>query len=236
MRRAAWFVPWFTYGRSPRPLEDDDLRGALTRRGMIAPFVPPGAINPDAFEAQVGKVPVPELRPGDVVVMDSLSSRKGPRTHAPIEARGAALPFRPPYSPDFNPIENAFAKLNSLLRRAAERTVEDRWAPLWAPIRSPTPSPRPDAPTPSAPADTIQTGRLPLWLPGTSSCSHVIGGRHAAGMMAALPNPSHPIAAAKPDFSALVFLCHKAAFTRSPFRGGDDSPSNQRRGSTMTSG
>jgi transposase len=104
--------------------------GALTMRGMIAPFVLPGAINRDAFEAYVEKVLVPELRPGDIVVMDNLSSHKGPRTRALIEAAGASLLFLPPYSPDFNPIENAFAKLKALLRKAAERTVDGLWAAI----------------------------------------------------------------------------------------------------------
>jgi transposase len=99
----------------------------LSLRGMIAPFVLPGPINRDAFEAYVERVLAPELRPGDIVVMDNLSSHKGPRVRAMIEAAGARLLFLPPYSPDFNPIENAFAKLKALLRKAAERTVAGLW-------------------------------------------------------------------------------------------------------------
>jgi transposase len=104
--------------------------GALTLRGMIAPFVLSGPINRDAFEAYVENVLAPELREGDIVVMDNLSSHKGPRTRALIEAAGARLLFLPPYSPDFNPIENAFAKLKTLLRKAAERTVDGLWAAI----------------------------------------------------------------------------------------------------------
>jgi transposase len=102
----------------------------LTLRGMIAPFVLSGPINRDAFETYVEKVLVPELRPGDVVVMDNLSSHKGTRARQFIEAAGARLMFLPPYSPDFNPIENAFAKLKALLRRAAERTVDSLWTTI----------------------------------------------------------------------------------------------------------
>jgi transposase len=101
--------------------------GALTLRGMSAPFVISGPINRAAFEAYVERVLAPELRPGDIVVMDNLSSHKGPRVRAMIEAAGARLLFLPPYSPDFNPIENAFAKLKALLRKAAERTVAGLW-------------------------------------------------------------------------------------------------------------
>ncbi len=102
----------------------------LTLRGMIAPFVLSGPINRDAFEAYVEKVLVPELRPGDIVVMDNLSSHKGPRARQLVEAAGARLLFLPPYSPDFNPIENAFARLKALLRKAAERTVDGLWSAI----------------------------------------------------------------------------------------------------------
>jgi transposase len=99
----------------------------LTTRGMIAPWVLDGPINRDAFETYVGKVLVLELRPGDIVIMDNLSSHKGPKVREMIEAAGAELLYLPPYSPDFNPIENAFSKLKALLRKAAERTVSGLW-------------------------------------------------------------------------------------------------------------
>jgi len=127
-----------THGRAPRGQrlrmgaphghwKTTTFVGALSLRGMIAPFVLSGPINRDAFETYVEVVLVPELRPGDIVVMDNLSSHKGARARALIEGAGAALLFLPPYSPDFNPIENAFAKMKALLRKAAERTVEGLW-------------------------------------------------------------------------------------------------------------
>lgn len=104
--------------------------GALTLRGFIAPWVLDGPINRDAFETYVAKVLVPELRPGDIVVMDNLSSHKGPKVREMIEAKGAELRYLPPYSPDFNPIEMAFSKLKALLRKAAERTVKGLWSTI----------------------------------------------------------------------------------------------------------
>ncbi len=102
----------------------------LRQDGMVAPFVLDGPINRLAFETYVARVLVPELRSGDVVIMDNLSSHKGPQVRAMIEAAGASLLYLPPYSPDFNPIENAFAKLKALLRKAAERTVEGLWTAI----------------------------------------------------------------------------------------------------------
>jgi transposase len=104
--------------------------GALTLRGFIAPFVIDGPINRLAFETYVEKVLLPELRKGDVVVMDNLPGHKGQRVRQLIEKAGAELLYLPPYSPDFNPIENAFAKLKALLRKAAERTVGGLWTAI----------------------------------------------------------------------------------------------------------
>jgi transposase len=114
--------------------------GALTLRGFIAPFVLDGPINREAFETYVEKVLVPELRTGDIVIMDNLSSHKGPCVREMIAAAGAELRYLPPYSPDFNPIENAFSKLKALLRKAAERTVDGLWAAIGTLIKLVTPA------------------------------------------------------------------------------------------------
>jgi hypothetical protein len=62
-----------------------------------------GPINGDWFEAYVTQVLLPELQPGDVVIMDNLSSHKRASVRERIEAAGATLRFLPPYSPEFNP-------------------------------------------------------------------------------------------------------------------------------------
>lgn len=99
----------------------------LRLSGIVAPMVLDGPINRRAFDAYVDQVLVPELRPGDIVIMDNLASHKSLAAQAAITAAGAELRFLPPYSPDFNPIENAFAKLKALLRKAGERTVDGLW-------------------------------------------------------------------------------------------------------------
>src|SRR5262245_51983987 len=65
--------------------------------------------------------------PGDVVVMDNLSSHKRARVREAIEAAGGRLLYLPPYSPDLNPIEQVFAKLKALVRKAGKRTVDELW-------------------------------------------------------------------------------------------------------------
>jgi transposase len=103
---------------------------ALRSDRLTAPMAVDGALTGDLFAAYVRKVLAPELRPGDVVVMDNLQCHKRAEAVRAIEAAGARVLYLPPYSPDLNPIENAFSKLKGLLRSAGERTVEGLWALL----------------------------------------------------------------------------------------------------------
>jgi transposase len=97
---------------------------AVRLSGPIAPAVFDGPTDRDLFLAYIQQVLVPELRPGDVVVMDNLSPHKSPAVRQAIESAGARLLYLPPYSPDFNPIENLWSKLKQFLRKAAARTFD----------------------------------------------------------------------------------------------------------------
>ena len=99
----------------------------LRLRGLSAPMLLDGPMDGDAFLAYVTQVLVPELAPGDIVVMDNLPSHKVSGVRRAIEAAEATLLYLPPYSPDFNPIEMTFSKLKAILRKAAARTVDELW-------------------------------------------------------------------------------------------------------------
>jgi len=103
------------------------LIAALGIEGICCSTVVDGAVNGDVFEAFVKHVLLPELKPGDIVIMDNLSSHKRQRTRELIESVGAKLEFLPPYSPDLNPIEMIFSKVKQLLRSLACRTRQALW-------------------------------------------------------------------------------------------------------------
>lgn len=90
-----------------------------------APWVLDGPINRESFETWVETQLIPLLKPGDIVVLDNLSSHKSEKARKAIKAAGAHLFFLPPYSPDLNPIEQVFAKLKTLIRKAEARTAGD---------------------------------------------------------------------------------------------------------------
>jgi transposase len=100
------------------------ILGAMSTRGMIATMTIEEATDTDIFLAYLDHVLCPQLRPGDLVVMDNLSSHKVKGVRERIEAAGAELLYLPPYSPDLNPIEKAWSKLKLLLRSAKARTSE----------------------------------------------------------------------------------------------------------------
>ena len=84
------------------------------------------------FLAWVQQFLCPTLQPGDIVILDNLSSHKVAGVRQAIASVGATLLYLPPYSPDLNPIEKLFAKLKALLRRAAKRSVEQLWNEIGA--------------------------------------------------------------------------------------------------------
>jgi transposase len=102
----------------------------LRTRGLTAPLIYDGAMNGEVFLAYVEQILVPTLSPGDIVILDNLSSHKVAGVREAIERCGATLIYLPPYSPDLNPIEQAFAKLKALLRKLAARTVARLWDAL----------------------------------------------------------------------------------------------------------
>jgi len=113
---------------------------AVRTRGPFAAGTLIGATDSDVFLTYVGQVLAPQLRSGDVVVMDNLSPHKAAGVREAIEAAGATLRYLPPYSPDFNPIEPMWSKVKSHLRSLAARSVETLHDAIGTALSKITPS------------------------------------------------------------------------------------------------
>ena len=116
------------------------LIGALGLEGVRCATLVEGPVNADVFQAFVTQVLTPRLKPGDIVVMDNLSSHKGVGVRAAVEAAGATLLYLPPYSPDYSPIEPAFSKVKQLLRGLAARTKDALWKSMQTILDTVTPA------------------------------------------------------------------------------------------------
>jgi transposase len=94
---------------------------AIGLDGIRAAMVLDGPINACCFAGFCQWLLVPALHPGDLVVMDNLSSHRSTTAIEAIEAVGARVVYLPPYSPDLNPIENIFSKVKQLFRKFRPR-------------------------------------------------------------------------------------------------------------------
>lgn len=92
-------------------------------KGTQAPWLFEGAVDGELFLAWVKQGLVPVLQPGDVVILDNLSTHKVAGVQAAIEAAGARLEYLPPYSPDFNPIENMWSKVKHGIKSRDPRSA-----------------------------------------------------------------------------------------------------------------
>jgi transposase len=101
--------------------ETSTLVQAVALDGTRAAMVLDGPMNATCFAGFCDWLLAPALIPGDLVVMDNLSSHRSAAAVKAIESAGARVVYLPPYSPDFNPIEMIFSKVKQLFRALRPR-------------------------------------------------------------------------------------------------------------------
>lgn len=125
------------YGRSTRgkPIKSDISGKKLERTSIIsgwfhqakefvAPYVFNGYTDSTRFNEWLEKCLIPNMKPGQTLILDNASFHKGKKTRELIEAVGCKLLYLPPYSPDFNPIEKQWAALKRKYRTFKHRGYE----------------------------------------------------------------------------------------------------------------
>jgi len=113
---------------------------AIGLEGTRAAMVLDGPMNGVSFAGFCDWLLAPTLRPGDLVVMDNLSSHKSAAAVSIIESTGANVIYLPPDSPDLNPIELVFSKLKQLIRAATPRSFANLIEAASSAIQQITPS------------------------------------------------------------------------------------------------
>lgn len=89
-----------------------------------------GAMNAERFRDYINNYLVPALHPGDIVVMDNLSTHKVSGIKEAVENADCKVMYIPPYSPDLNPIEEMWSKLKAHLRKVKARTNDNLLAAI----------------------------------------------------------------------------------------------------------
>jgi transposase len=125
MSRSHVWVPKGEEYVEPRAINWGDnltMIGAIRRRRWVTLGTHWRGTTHEKFQRWVRRRLAPQLRPGDVVLMDRLAVHRTVEVRQLIEARGALLRLLPPYSPDLNPIEPAWGLVKKRLRTIAPRT------------------------------------------------------------------------------------------------------------------
>lgn len=124
------------YGRAPRgervldyvPEGDWErltIAAAIRLVGVCGALVYEGGTSVEACETFSEQCLGPNLRRGDIVIMDRLSSHTNPTVLEVFEKLGVEVRLLPAYSPDYNPIEKAWSKMKEAIRRARPRTAAE---------------------------------------------------------------------------------------------------------------
>lgn len=128
----------YPYGYSPRGERCPALRcgkkreraswiSALKEGKVFAPLTFEGCCNRDLFETWLEKNLIPQLKPGDIIILDNASFHKGESIREIIEEAGCELWYLPAYSPDLNKIENWWSVLKTWMKQRLKEfeTVRD---------------------------------------------------------------------------------------------------------------
>ena len=97
---------------------------SVRQDGSTACMTVEGALNAEVFRTYIREILLPTLSPGDILVMDNLSTHQYREALGLLEEAGVKVRFLPAYSPDLNPIELMWSKVKALLRKAEARNPE----------------------------------------------------------------------------------------------------------------
>lgn len=76
-----------------------------------------GSCNRDWFELWLTECLLPQLQPGDVIVIDNASFHHAQSIEERVAEAGCELWYLPPYSPDLNKIERWWFVLKNWMRQ-----------------------------------------------------------------------------------------------------------------------
>ncbi|MBS4168620.1 transposase [Parachlamydia sp. AcF125] len=88
---------------------------------IMAPLCYQGTCNTDLFNFWVERYLIPELRPGQVVILDNATFHKSQKTTVMLYTYGCGVIFLPPYPPDLNPLERFWANLKRKVRESLKK-------------------------------------------------------------------------------------------------------------------
>lgn len=103
--------------KSGRRFARESFVAGLKNQKTIAPFCYSGTMDSELFNYWLVNFLIPDVSPGDTIIMDNATFHKSGKTRDIIRAAKCKLVFLPPYSPDLNPIEKFWANLKANIKK-----------------------------------------------------------------------------------------------------------------------
>jgi transposase len=94
---------------------------AKVEERIVPPFCYKGTCATLLFNIWLKEFLIPELKPGQVVILDNASFHKSEESKRLIEGAGCKILFLPAYSPDLNPIEIFWANFKKMVQTSLEK-------------------------------------------------------------------------------------------------------------------
>ena len=90
---------------------------ALKEGKLLAPMTFEGACNRDLFEMWLSECLLPQLQPGDIIVIDNASFDRSQYINEIMALTGCEIWYLPTYSPDLNKIERWWFVLKNWMKQ-----------------------------------------------------------------------------------------------------------------------
>lgn len=95
----------------------ENFIAAKVEKRVVAPMCYQGNCDTEMFNFWLENFLIPELKPGQIVIMDNAAFHKSEKTKNLIKNAKCELLFLPPYSPELNPIEKFWANLKRFITK-----------------------------------------------------------------------------------------------------------------------
>ena len=90
---------------------------------FFSPMCFEGTCDTRLFNTWLKEMLIPNLIPGQVLILDNASFHKSAESQKLVEDAGCKILFLPPYSPDLNPIEKYWANMKKKVREFLKETL-----------------------------------------------------------------------------------------------------------------
>lgn len=94
------------------------IMSALCQGRLVAPLTFEGSCNRLVFEKWLEEKLIPELKPGQTVILDNATFHQSQKIRELVELAGCEIQYLPPYSPDLNKIEHYWFPIKNRVRKS----------------------------------------------------------------------------------------------------------------------